>query len=105
MLFQNHSLTFIHRKKITSFSYQHSILLTHGLQHYCLLGQANLYHLRGLDKCQHSFGEFLWSKNDSEYLDVKLEVFKKDDNEEILLVPNITMRKPDFKQFIRLRNS
>ena len=35
-------------KQITSFSYQHSISFTHGLQHYCFLGQANLYQLCGL---------------------------------------------------------
>ena len=31
-------------------------------------------------KCQESFGRFSWSKNDSNYLDVKLKVFKKGDN-------------------------
>ena len=30
-------------------------------------------------KCQDRFGQFYWSKNDSNYLDVKLKVFKKDD--------------------------
>ena len=47
MQLQNHSLTFIH-KKITSFSSQHSLLFTHCVQHYCFLGQANLYRLCGL---------------------------------------------------------
>ena len=45
---QNHSFTFLSQKQITSFSYQHSILFTHGLQHYCFPGQANLYRLCGL---------------------------------------------------------
>ena len=31
-------------------------------------------------KCQDRFGR--WSKNDSNYLDVKLKVFKKDENKE-----------------------
>ena len=29
-------------------------------------------------KCQGRFGRFSWSKNDSNYLDVKLKVFRKD---------------------------
>ena len=33
-------------------------------------------------KCQDRFGRFSCSENDSNYLDVKLKVFKKDDNKE-----------------------
>ena len=36
------------QKQLTSFSYQHSISFSHGLQHYCFLGQVNLYRLCGL---------------------------------------------------------
>ena len=36
------------QNQFTSFSYQHSIFFTYGLQHYCFLGQANLYGLCGL---------------------------------------------------------
>ena len=36
------------QKQITPFSYQLSISFTHGLQHYCFLGQANLYRLIGV---------------------------------------------------------
>ena len=43
-------------------------------------------------------------KNDSKYLDVKLEVFKKSDNKEFRLVPNLTMGETNFNQFMRLRN-
>ena len=39
---------FLSQKRITSFSYQHSISFTHGLQHYCFLGKANVYRLCGL---------------------------------------------------------
>ena len=39
---------FLSEKQITSPSYQHSISFTHGLQHYCFPGQANLYLLCGL---------------------------------------------------------
>ena len=33
-------------------------------------------------KGQDRFGQFFWSKNDSNYLDVKLKVFKKGDKKE-----------------------
>ena len=54
--------------------------------------------------CQARFGQFSWSKNDSNYLDVKPKVFKKDDNKEFQLVQNITMEDADCNQFMRLRN-
>ena len=37
-------------------------------------------------------------------MDIKLEVFKKDDNKEFRLVENVTMGKAYFIQFMRLRN-
>ena len=55
-------------------------------------------------KCQHRFGRFFLSKNDSDYLDVKLKVFRKDDKKEFRLVQNFTMGEADFNQFMRLRN-
>ena len=55
-------------------------------------------------KCQDRFGQFSWSKNDSNYLDVKLKVFRKDDKKEFRLVQNFTMGEADFNQFLRLRN-
>ena len=54
-------------------------------------------------KCQDRFGRFSWSKKDSNYLDVKLKVFRKDDKES-RLVQNLTMGEADFNQFMRLRN-
>ena len=56
------------------------------------------------DKCQDRFGQFFWSKNESNYLDVKLNVFKKDDNKEFRLVQNLTIGEADFNFFMRLRN-
>ena len=44
------------------------------------------------------------TKHNFNYLDVKLKVFKKDDNKEFRLVPNFTMGQADFTQFMRLRN-
>ena len=55
-------------------------------------------------KRQDRFGRFSWCKNDSDYLDVKLKLFKKDDNKEFRLVQNRTMGEADFNQFMRLRN-
>ena len=55
-------------------------------------------------KCQDRFGRFSWSKNDSNYLDVKLKVFRQDDKKEFRLVQNLTMGEADFNQFMRLRN-
>ena len=54
--------------------------------------------------CQDRFGQFSWSKNGSNYLDVKLKVLRKDDKKEFRLVPNLTMGEANFNQFMRLRN-
>ena len=55
-------------------------------------------------KCRDRFAQFFWSKNDSNYLDVKLKLFRKDDKKEFRLVQNLTMGEADFNQFMRLRN-
>ena len=55
-------------------------------------------------KCQDRFGQFSWSKSHSNYLDVKLKVFKKDDNEEFPLAQNLTLVEAHFRQSMRLRN-
>ena len=57
-----------------------------------------------IGKCQDRFGRISWSKNDSNYLDVKLKVFKKDDNKKFRLVQNLTMGETYFNQFMELRN-
>ena len=56
-------------------------------------------------KSQDRFGRFSWSKNDSNYLDIKLKVFKREDkNAEFRLRQNLSMGEADFKQFLRQRN-
>ena len=55
-------------------------------------------------KYQNRIGRFSRSKNDSNYLDVKLKVFRKDDKKEFRLVQNLTMGEADFNQFMRMRN-
>ena len=56
-------------------------------------------------KCQDRFGRFSWSKNDSNYLDIKLKVFKGEDkNAEIRLRKNLSIGEAVINQFIRQRN-
>ena len=47
------------------------------------------------------FGRVSWTKNDSNYLDIKLKVFKREDkNAEFRLRQNLSMGEADFNQFI-----
>ena len=55
-------------------------------------------------KCQDRFGQFFWSKIDSNDLDVRIEMLKRDDNGDFRLVHNLTKGEADFKQFMRLGN-
>ena len=55
-------------------------------------------------KCQDRHGRFSWSQIDSNYSDVKLNVFEKDDNKEFRVVQSLTMGQADFNQFMRMRN-
>ena len=56
-------------------------------------------------KCEKRFGRFSWSKNDSNYLDIKLKMFKREDkNAEFRLRQKFSMGEADFNQFIRQRN-
>ena len=57
------------------------------------------------DKCQDRFERTSWSKNDSNYLDIELKVFKREDkNAEFRLRQNLLMGEVDFNQFKRQRN-
>ena len=56
-------------------------------------------------KSSDRFGRFFWTKNDSNYLDIKLKVFKREDkNAEFRLRQNLSVGEADFNQFIRQRN-
>ena len=58
-----------------------------------------------LGKCQDRFRRFSWAKNDSNYLDIKFKVFKREDeNAEFQLRQNLSMGEADFNRFIRQRN-
>ena len=54
---------------------------------------------------QTNLDDFFWTKNDSNYLDIKLKVFKREDkNAEFRLRKNLSKGEADFNQFIRQRN-
>ena len=56
-------------------------------------------------KSSDRFGRFSWTIKDSNYLDIKLKVFKREDkNAEFRLRRNLSMGGADFNQFIRQRN-
>ena len=56
-------------------------------------------------KSSDRFGRVSWTKNDSNYLDIKLKVFKREDKyAKFRLRQNISMGEADFNQFIRQRN-
>ena len=56
-------------------------------------------------KTSDKFGRLSWTKKDSNYLDIKLKVFKREDkNAEFRLRQNLSMGEADFNQFIRQRN-
>ena len=102
---QNHCSTFILKNQLASFSYQHSISFTHGLQHYKALDKLACTDYVDFGKNQDRFGRFSWSKNYSNYLDIKLKVFKREDkNAKFALRQNFSMGEADFNQFIRQRN-
>ena len=55
-------------------------------------------------KCQDRFGRISRSKNSFDYLDVKIKVFKRDENKQFWLAQNLTKGDAEINQFIRLRN-
>ena len=56
-------------------------------------------------KSQDRFGRLSWSKIDSNYLDIKLKVLKREDkNADFRLRQNLSIGEADFNQLIRQRN-
>ena len=56
-------------------------------------------------KSLYRFAHFSWTKNDSNYLDFKLKVIKREDkNAEFRLRQNLSMGEAAFNKFIRQRN-
>ena len=54
--------------------------------------------------CQDRFGRISWSKSSFDYLEVKLKVFRREENKQFRLAQNLTMGEADFNHFIRLKN-
>ena len=101
----NQCSIFILKNQLASFSCQHSLSFTHGLQHYRNFGQTNLYRLCGLWQEPRQIWTLFLVQNDSNYLDINLKVFKREDkNAKFRLRQNLSMGEADFNQFIRQRN-
>ena len=103
--FQNHSLTFIHKNK--SLLSATSILSRPPMAYNTTASLDKLTCTDYVDfgKSSDRFGQFSWTKNDSNYLDIKLKVFKREiKNEEFQLRQNFSMGEGGFNQFIRQRN-
>ena len=71
------------------------MLFTHDSQHYCFLGQANLYQLHGHWQMTKQIRNSLFAKEDSNFLDAKLNVFKKDDNKDFGLVKKLLLEEAE----------
>ena len=100
----NPSLTFIHKNKslLSATSILSCSLMAYNTSAY--LDTLTCTNYVDFGKCQDRFGRFSCSKNDCNYLDMKLKVCKKDDNKEFRLVQNLTMGEADSNQFMKLRN-
>ena len=67
------------------------------------LDKLNCSNFMDFDKCQDRFGWVIWPENDSNYLDVKLIVFKKKITK-FRLVQKLTKGEADFNPIMGLRN-
>ena len=103
MELQNHFLTFIHENK--SFLSPTSFLSRSPTAYNTTASLDKLICTDCVDfgNCHDRFGQFSWSKDYFNYLDVKLKIFKKNDNKEFRLFQNLTMGEADFNEFMRLR--
>ena len=89
------------QKQITSFSYHPSVWFTHGLQHHCFLGQANLYRLCGLWQMSRQIWTIFLDQKRLQLLGYSTKVFKRaDKNAEFWLRQNLSMGEAAFNQFI-----
>ena len=104
MQLKNLSLTFIHKNKslLSATSIPSRSPMAYNTT--ASLDKLTCADYVDFGKCQDRFGRFSWSKKDSSYLDVKLKIFKKDENKKFPLVQNLTMGEADFNQFMRFRN-
>ena len=101
---QNHSSSSIN--KIMSLFSAKSILFCSPIAYNTSVSLAKVTCINSVyfGKGEDRFGQFACSKSDSIFLNVKLKVFKKDDNKSFGLVQNLTMGEADFNQFTQFRN-
>ena len=101
---QNHCSTFILKNQLASFT----IILSCSPMSYNTtetLDKLACTDFVDRSKSQDRFGRFCSSKNDSNYLDIKLKVFKRENKiADFQLRQNLSMGEADFNQFIRQRN-
>ena len=102
---QNHSLTFIHKNKslLPATSLLSRSLVAHNTT--ASLNKLTCNDYVDFGNGQDRFGLFFWSKKDSNYLDIKIKVFKREEkNAEFRLRQNLTVGEAVFNQFIRQRD-
>ena len=102
---QNHSLASIHKNK--SLISATSILSRSPMAYNttATLDKLTCTDYVDFDKCQGRFGRISWFRNDSNYLDIKLKVFNREEKiAELRLRQNFTMGEAHFNQSIRQRN-
>ena len=104
MQLQNHPLTHFHKNKSLLSATSSLSRSAKAYNTTASLDKLTCTEYVDFGNCQDRLGQFSRSKNDSNYLDVQLKVFKKDDNKEFQLVQNVAMGEADFNQFRRLRN-
>ena len=103
MQIRNHSLAFIHKSRSL---FSATSVLSRSPMAYkttASLDRLTCKDLVDFGKCQDRSGQFFWSKKHSNYLDVKLNVFKKDENKEFREFQNLTMGEAAFNHFMRSR--
>ena len=55
--------------------------------------------------CQDRVGRFSWIKNDANFLDIKLKVFRRENKDaKFRLTQNFTIGEADVNEFVRQRN-
>ena len=101
---QNQSLTLIHKNKSLPSATSIRSCSPMAYNTTASLDKLTCTDYVDFGKCQDKFGRFFCCKCDSNYLDVKIKVFKKGNKKEFRLIKNLTMGEAVFNQFLRLRN-
>ena len=100
---QNPSLTFIHKNK--SILSTTTFIFPSRMAYHTTVSLEKLTSTDSVDfgKCRDRFGELCWSKNDSNYLDLELNAFKKNNSRVFCLVQNFITEEAEFNHIMGLR--